>query len=941
MKGPLAEMENITEPTELLHRPEQKAPKREPSAPLNRVADAQKYKIWRQIAECLSGSIAIAVATFVCFRLRLDFSMPICLYFLVIVLVSARSTFLSSIIVSIIAVGCLDYFFLIPTFSLELSKPADYVAFAAFFTTSLIITRLVSKVRELTNEKLERSKAYLSEAQRISHCGSFGWKVSTEEIFWSEETFRIFQFEPTIKPIVEVVLQRVHPEDRDFVKQTIEHATQNGMDFDIQHRLLMPDSSIKYVRVVAHAERRASRDIEFVGAVMDVTVIKESEEKIRRIINTVPAQIWSSGPDGRLDFISQRQLDYFGNGAEQGLEQDRGLYVHPGDFDRLHSDWQISVAEGKPFESEIRLKRFDGEYRWFLSRAFPLFDRTGQIQGWYGNDVDIDDRKRADALLAGEKQLLEMVAEGCSLPVVLDALCRLVEDAASGCYCSVLLIDPSGTMIQHGAAPSLPASFNESINGRPVNADSGPCAMAVYLNEQVIATDIATETRWEPYAWCPLALAHGIKACWSTPISSAGGKVIGAFAIYFREPKTPTQLHKNLIDQFTHIAGIAIERTQSAAALKRSEAFLAKAQYLSLSGSFSWSVATNEITLSEHYYRIFELDPSLPVTLEGVMARVHPEDVPPLIKIIDQARLTGSPFDYEHRLMMPDGSIKYINMVAHAAPDQDGLLEYIGAVQDVTQRRLAEQALSKARSELAHVSRVTTLGELAASIAHEVNQPLTAVINNANACLCILPDSASDLEEVRNALAEIIEDADRASAVIARVRQLAKKTPSDRALLYVKDVVADVLALARYESTNRNVTILADFADDLPLVLGDRVQLQQVLLNLVVNGMDAMNTVEESKRILTISVRSEIQDGKLKCLLIVKDAGTGFKVDEMNLIFEAFYTTKQEGMGMGLAISRSIIESHGGRLWAESKQGSGATFLFSLPAVEIRLNDRG
>ena len=240
------------------------------------------------------------------------------------------------------------------------------------------------------------------------------------------------------------------------------------------------------------------------------------------------------------------------------------------------------------------------------------------------------------------------------------------------------------------------------------------------------------------------------------------------------------------------------------------------------------------------------------------------------------------------------------------------------------------------------MTRLTTMGELTASIAHEVNQPLAAVVNNANACIDLLhPTSkrpgegglsgAGHLEEVREALAEIIDDADRASTVIMRVRQLAKRAPIKKSLLDLKDVVNDVLALARYESARRCITIRTDLPKDLPSVSGDRVQLQQVLLNLVVNGMDAMDTIEESKRVLIICGRCETRDGMPADLISVQDAGTGFKPEEMDRLFEAFYTTKPQGMGMGLAISRSIIEAHGGRLWAEQNQGPGASFFVSLP----------
>jgi signal transduction histidine kinase len=226
------------------------------------------------------------------------------------------------------------------------------------------------------------------------------------------------------------------------------------------------------------------------------------------------------------------------------------------------------------------------------------------------------------------------------------------------------------------------------------------------------------------------------------------------------------------------------------------------------------------------------------------------------------------------------------------------------------------------------------MGELTASIAHEVNQPLTAVVNNANFCLGLLPKNTKAIKEVREALSDIINDAERASTVITRVRQLARKAPIEWSRLDLKDVITDVLALARHESATRRVTIRVDLSKDLPSVAGDRVQLQQVLLNLVMNGMDAMSQVRDTNRLLIICGQREKQGGAIRALVSVQDSGTGFKPDEMDRLFEAFYSTKPQGMGMGLAISRSIIQAHGGRLWAEANQGPGATFLFSLPAAD-------
>jgi C4-dicarboxylate-specific signal transduction histidine kinase len=251
---------------------------------------------------------------------------------------------------------------------------------------------------------------------------------------------------------------------------------------------------------------------------------------------------------------------------------------------------------------------------------------------------------------------------------------------------------------------------------------------------------------------------------------------------------------------------------------------------------------------------------------------------------------------------------------------------------DITEQALAAEALSEAQAQLAHVTRVTTLGEVTASLAHEVNQPLAAIVNNANACLGVLP-IGRDLDEVREALADIVRDGERASAIIERVRGLAKRSSPQQVPLRLADVVADVMALAAAESATRKVAIRTNVGPDLPVVLGDRVQLQQVLLNLLVNGMDAMSTVADGERRLEIWGRMYTQDGAPAALLGVEDRGIGLDGGKAESIFEAFYTTKPHGMGMGLAISRSIIEAHGGRLWAQSNQGPGATFAFSLPAV--------
>jgi predicted ATPase/signal transduction histidine kinase len=410
-------------------------------------------------------------------------------------------------------------------------------------------------------------------------------------------------------------------------------------------------------------------------------------------------------------------------------------------------------------------------------------------------------------------------------------------------------------------------------------------------------------------------------------------KVIGA--LYLENSLTAhafTPGRMAVLDVLASQAAISLENARLYSDLERGEVYLAEAQTLSLTGSFGWNASTDEHFWSAETFRIFEYDVSTKITLELILNRVHPHDLN-LVKQAIKSAAEGKDWDVEYRLLMSGGAVKYVHVIAHAINSKSGNREYAGAVMDITATRRAEEALRQGQAELAHVSRMATLGELTASIAHEVNQPLTAIVNNANACLDLLPDSDPRMQDVRDALAEIGDDADRASGVIARVRQLVKKTPFASTVLNLRDVITDALTLAQHEFASNHVTIRTDLTDEVPPVMGDRVQLQQVLLNLIVNGIDAMKTTDETKRILTISGRLDMRDGKPEALISVHDTGVGLKLVDTDRLFEAFFTTKPQGMGMGLPISRSIVEAHGGRLWAEPNKEAGATFLFSLPAA--------
>jgi len=677
-------------------------------------------------------------------------------------------------------------------------------------------------------------------------------------------------------------------------------------------------------------ERTASGD--------DLTArLKRAEEALRAreldfqlIVDSIPAPVAVISPTGEVEALNQPVLDYFGKSFAELTGWANSDPVHPDDLRHVNEVRQEALERGETYEVESRHRRADGVYRWFHVRGFPLKDTDGRILRWCVLLTDIEDRKRAEAQLAGEKRLLEMVASSCPLTDVLTALCKFVEDTSPDCYCGVYLIDWSGLKFRIGAVPSLPATFNDPVDGLPVSPQAGPCGVAALTKTQVIATDLESDPLWQASSIKPLALAHGLRSQWSTPIYARDGRVLGTFAIFQRKSASPTQIQQDLIAQVTHIASIAIERALSEAALKRSEAFLAEAEHLTRIGSFAWRIAKNEITWSNQLYRIFEFDPQATVTLELIGTRVHPEDLALLQDMIERASSAANDFQYEHRLLMPDHSIKYLHMIAHGTRNEDGELEYIGAVQDVTNRRLSEEALGKARSELAHVARVMSLGALTASIAHEVNQPLSGIITNASTCMRMLDAEPPNVDGARETAKRTIRDGRRAADVITRLRALFTNKDAATELVDLNEATREVIALSRTEASSVRVITRTELAAALPLVTGDRVQLQQVILNLLRNGSDAMSSVADRPRELWF--RTEVEEGG-RVRLSVQDAGIGFEPQSLDRVFQTFYTTKDDGMGIGLYVSRSIIENHRGRLWATRNDGPGVTFSFSIPCV--------
>jgi PAS domain S-box-containing protein len=373
------------------------------------------------------------------------------------------------------------------------------------------------------------------------------------------------------------------------------------------------------------------------------------------------------------------------------------------------------------------------------------------------------------------------------------------------------------------------------------------------------------------------------------------------------------------------------QRKRAEELLRRSQAlYLAEAQKLSHTGSFGWNIGTGEIFWSDEAYAIFEHDPASPPNIDTVRQRVHPEDMPIFERMLrDVGDVATDTFDIEHRLLFPDGRVKYLHVVVHGVQGHAESRQFVGAVMDITQAKQTEAQLQQAQNDLARASRITALGELSASIAHEVGQPLAAIVTNGEACLRWLRRQPLNMEEIEGCVTQMTDEGNRAAGIVQRVRMLMKGAPPERTPVGMNELIGEAAALIRAEVARHEGSLSLSLAKDLPLVLADRVQLQQVLINIVVNGIQSMASVAGKRELVVASA----VDPEGSVVVSVRDSGPGISEQNLPRLFDAFFTTRSTGMGMGLAICSSIIESHGGQIWAVNNPDRGATFSFSLPAA--------
>jgi PAS domain S-box-containing protein len=767
--------------------------------------------------------------------------------------------------------------------------------------------------------KLRLSEAYLAESQHLSHTSSWAWDERRKEyVYLSDEVYHLFGIEKGKESeLVETYHDRLLPEDKPRVDEAVRRAIRDKADLEVDFQIRLPNGTTRHVHSVGHPVfNNEGEVIQLVGTNVDVTEqyeaneklqrafdeIKRSQDHLRLVTNTIPTLVWRSNPEGVPDFLNKPALDYTGL-APGEIELDWRRAFHPDDKKNVYVKWAAIRRSGKRGSLEGRLRRFDDEYRWFLFEAEPLRDQTGNIVSWYGSATYIDDRKLAELSLREAKENLQRA---------FDEIKRSQDHLR-------LVIDTIPTLVWRSNPAGVPDFLNK------------PALDYTGLSPEQI------ELGW-PRAFHPDD-KKGMLIKWTAIRQSGkrGGlearlrRFDGEYR-WFLFAAEPLRDQTGTITSWYGSATDIEDRKLAELSLRESEQRFR--DYAETASDWLWETGPDhKITrISDHVNVVgFTASRLAGVTRWEVASDVEAE--PEKWRRHREMLDAHLPFrDFVYSIINESGSQVYVRTSGKPVFDADGhLLGYRGSANDITasiRAEQAEEALRKAQTELAHVTRVTMLGELTASIAHEVNQPLTAVVTNAEASLRWLNRETPDLAAVRRSVESVINDGCRASDVIRRVRALAKKSDIEAVKLDLNQVVNEAITLVERELAMHGILLHTDLAPALPEILADRVQLQQVIINLLMNGIEAMEPITDRQRELLI--RSGLDDAR-QLILSVTDSGIGISAETANRLFNAFFTTKSNGLGMGLSICRSIVEAHGGRMFASPNDGPGATFQFSLP----------
>jgi len=566
---------------------------------------------------------------------------------------------------------------------------------------------------------------------------------------------------------------------------------------------------------------------------------------------------------------------------------------------------------------------------WIRISGRPLRDAKGEISGGVIVCRDITKRKKEEAFAAGQVGVLEMIAASAPLVDILTRLVLLMEAQADEMLCSILVLSADGVHVKHGAAPSLPEAYVKAVNGAPIGPRNGSCGTAMYLKRPVVVTDVMTDPLWANYRH--LAEICGLRACWSTPILSSQGDVLGSFAMYRQETRGPQPDETRLTEIATHIAGIAIDRQRQQEILRERDARINLAAESADLAFWVLYPEQGNALMSDKGRKIYGFDSNLPLTCELILSRIHPDERAAVKADYDRACSLHGAFESEHRLLLPYGKTRWVIMRGRCLQDEHGnLLETIGVTLDVSAQKQAALQVQVQREEMAHRNRVELMGEMTASFAHELNQPLTAIANNASAARRFLQRGNIDPVLLQELLQDMVADSQRAGEVIRGIRSLVRKETSVQTLLNLNSVIVDTVRLVSSDILNRESVVTTELDPHLPQVNAALVQIQQVLLNLIINALDAVEQLPPAERRIIISTRSDKGD---VAEVSVRDFGVGLPKDRPDKVFDHFFSTKQKGMGMGLAIVRSIVEAHGGTITAENAPDRGACMVVRLPAA--------
>jgi len=895
---------------------------------------------------------------------------------------------------------------------------------------------------------LQRRWRCLEEAQKLSHSGTFGWKVAESELLWSEETRRILGFTNETNPTLDLVFERIHPEDRSRMQQVKEHAEQNGTDFDVEHRILLPGGIVKHVHAVAHAGRDSSGNLEYMGVITDVTKLKLADEERRALARKLEESNARLEEAQRVAHVGHWEWDLETNAIVWSDEtyrifglkpQERPMdlttvrsMVHPDDRESLYGGVDVDLSVGTYPVAEFRVVRPNGEVRTVRAITSKLWsgppldsnaEASERPRKLFGTVQDVTRHKRAEE----ERQLLsrdlqenkarleeaQRVAHIGYYHWNLVTGCVTWSDELFRIYGLPPQDDPIdmavvSEMIHPDDRERVFRAAEEAIRGgetamtehrvvRPdrevrtvqglgtVKRDASGVAYEMFGTVQ----DVTDRKRGEEalqrsqfYLTEGERLAHiGSWAFddsghyWSDELYKIYGldpkngaptidqyltlihpqdraAIAESIRLMLEERRGFDQIERivrpdgelryvravavPVVEQgvFKGFIGTTMDVTEQELLmreLRREQEYLAEAQSLTHTGSWAANFHTGQnYHVSDEIYRLHGFDPSqAPLALDSFWKTIHLEDEPVVRAIITKAIHARADYKIpEYRICLPDGTIRFLHAIGHHNPLGE-MGDYVGITMDITERKRAEaerERLRQLETDLAHINRVNMMGELAAALAHEIKQPIAAAITSANALSRWLAHEPPDLNRARATASRIEQDANRAANVIDSLRSFYKRgTPADRQVIDVNEIVGDMTVLLSCEADRHSITIHSELDGSTPKIFANRVQLQQVFMNLMLNAIEAMKGTGGE-----VTIRSRLNPEDRLCISI-SDTGTGLMAESAERIFEPFHTTKPQGTGMGLAITRSIVESYGGRVWATDNQGKGATFHFILP----------